>query len=388
MESVNAARERGELAPPIFPTGLEQPIPRMASEPFQWIRDRGPMATHGDHGSFTTATRLTESLSTSRDTGTPATVVSVASSSVNGGRVTTPAINLLTFEWSNFIDKIKDIYENEEDEGLFDCLIRQDKRRFVFFDVKYTHVGDWMQVKLPRLPVQICLMDWEGQVIYAAKLRMMDPHLNDKPITTGDEYLDALQTYVTTLESGSRWSRPGSFSAAAAIGIETFNETSAQIPHRTLEEMRNDIRKMDLRQKVFFTWDRYNRSYNILRILSPLLPPRILTFCGSKIMHQFFPNLTRNLYDLIPSIVDFHGRPVLKYNAVQDAWYNLQIFSVIIKGWEMMQKQPTGRPFYDPQRSSLVDVFEAFRVDSPLLNEPIDFSDPEDEKAHRKYPQI
>ncbi|KAF3180949.1 hypothetical protein EYR41_003376 [Orbilia oligospora] len=281
-------------------------------------------------------------------------------------------------DWEGLKAKMSYAYKEKLDNGILDSLTIQNTDDFVFFDVKYTHIGDYLEIGFARTPVQVCLMKYSGEIIYQANLAMFDPR-NGKEVLSMIQWLDLVLDYQCTGAMSRRWYDVTRMDIAIANMRGYF--WSTEVPRRTIHQMKNDLKAFNFRHKILFTHDGNLRPYDILRKLLPeaTLPPRLVTMSSYKLIKIILPEMPLDLYEFFYHLVDLDTfddptAPVLhKHVATDDTTYIRQIFSFFVRAWESFQSEEDGRPREDaPER--LVDVWEGIPPDSPLF-EPVSESD-------------
>ncbi|KAF3921068.1 hypothetical protein AA313_de0205091 [Arthrobotrys entomopaga] len=311
----------------------------------------------------------------------------------NGTRIEEPASPIpppaiLPFEegrphqlpWDEMKAKMRSAYENQMDNEILDCLLVQDTSKFVFFDIKWTHIGDYLEINFARVPTQICIIDFNGKIIYQVNLAMFDPR-NGKEILDMHQWVCLIEDYLYTGAMSRRWYDEKRLQEAIHNMRGYF--WSKDIPRKNIWRIKEDLKKLRLRNKIFFTHDGNLRPYDLLRklISDTALPPRLLTMSSYKMIKLILPDMPRTLYEFYTHIVDFDTfanpeNPVLrKYTASDDANYVREIITFFIRAWGAFQREPGGRPL-DQSPRRLVDCWEGFPYDSPLF-EPLSDSDGE-----------
>ncbi|KAF3931044.1 hypothetical protein ABW20_dc0104238 [Dactylellina cionopaga] len=284
--------------------------------------------------------------------------------------------------WEEMRQKMKHAYQNQLDNGLLDCLLVQDSKDYIFFDLKYTHIGDYLEVGFARTPVQICIMNFSGTILYQANLAMFDPR-NGREIVCMHQWVSLISDYQTTGAMSRRWYNEERLKDAIFNMRGYF--WSQNIPRRTIWQIKSDLSGFNFRHNILFTHDGNLRTYDLLRKLLPeaTMPPRLLTMSSLKMIKMILPDMPRDLYKFYYHVVDLKTfadptSPVLhKYIATDDTTYVRQIFTFFIRAWEVSQSEEGGRSLDDaPDR--LVDVWEGFPPDSPIF-EPVSDSDDEDD---------
>ncbi|KAK6356909.1 hypothetical protein TWF718_001247 [Orbilia javanica] len=280
--------------------------------------------------------------------------------------------------WEALKEKMRHAYKEKLDNGILDTLTVQNTDNFIFFDVKYTHIGDYLEIGFARTPVQICLMKYSGGIIYQANLAMFDPR-NGREVLSMIQWLDLILDYQCTGAMSRRWYNIGRMNIAISNMRGYF--WSTEVPRRTIHQIKNDLKAFNFRHKVLFTHDGSLRPYDVLRKLLPeaTLPPRLITMSSHKLIKIVLPDMPRDLHGFFYHLVDLNtfddpSAPVLhKYIATDDTTYIRQIFSFFISAWESFQSEEDGRPREDaPER--LVEVWEGIPPDSPCF-EPVSESD-------------
>ncbi|KAK6333642.1 hypothetical protein TWF730_003826 [Orbilia blumenaviensis] len=291
-------------------------------------------------------------------------------------------------DWEDLKAKMKHAYKEQLDNGILDTLTIQNADDFVFFDVKYTHIGDYLEIGFARTPVQICIMKYDGEILYQANLAMFDPR-NGREVLSMIQWLDLILDYQCTGAMSRRWYDVARMEVAISNMRGYF--WSTEVPRRSIHQMKNDLAAFNFRQKILFTHDGNLRPYDLLRKLLPetTMPPRLITMSSYKLIKLILPDMPRDLYEFFYQLVDLNtfsnpATPVLHRNiATDDTTYIRQIFSFFIRAWEAFQGEEGGRSRDDaPER--LVDVWEGIPPDSPLF-EPVSESDDEDDAETRKF---
>ncbi|KAK6509641.1 hypothetical protein TWF481_004373 [Arthrobotrys musiformis] len=285
-------------------------------------------------------------------------------------------------DWEILRAKMKYAYKERLDNGVLDSLTIQNQDQFLFFDIKYTHIGDYLEIGFARTPVQVCLMKYSGEIIYQANLAMFDPR-NGKEVLSMIQWLDLVLDYQCTGAMSRRWYD------VSRMGIAISNMRgyfwSTEVPRRTIHQMKNDLKALDFRHKILFTHDGNLRPYDLLRKLLPeaTLPPRLVTMSSYKMIKLILPDMPFDLHGFFYHLVDLDTfndpeAPVLhKHVATDDATYIRQIFSFFIRAWESFQSEEDGRPREDaPER--LVDVWDGIPPDSPIFEPPSESDNDDD----------
>ncbi|EPS35508.1 hypothetical protein H072_11116 [Dactylellina haptotyla CBS 200.50] len=285
--------------------------------------------------------------------------------------------------WEEIQTRMKDAYDNRLDNGLLDCLLVQNTDDFIFFDIKFTHIGDYLEIRHSRTPVQFCFMDFNGDLIYQANLAMFDPR-NGREIVTMHQWVCLISDYQNTGAMSRRWYNEARVQDAIYTMRGYF--WSKDIPRKTIWQIKTDLAALRLRHKILFSHDGSLITYDLLRGLLPdgVLPPRLLTMSSHKIIKLILPTMPRDLYGFYYHIVDLNtfadpSNPVLhKHIATEDAMYTRQIFEFFIKAWRAFQTNG-GRPLAEhPNR--LVDVWDGFPPDSPFFG-PVGLSDDDEDRG-------
>ncbi|KAK6523210.1 hypothetical protein TWF694_006102 [Orbilia ellipsospora] len=280
--------------------------------------------------------------------------------------------------WDEMKVKMKFAYDNQMDNETLDCLLIQDYTKFLFFDIKWTHIGDYLEINFARVPTQICIIDFKGNIIYQANLAMFDPR-NGKEILDMHQWVCLIEDYLYSGAMSRRWYDERRLQEAIHNMRGYF--WSKEIPRKNIWRIKEDLKRLRLRHKILFTHDGNLRPYDLLRKLlsDTALPPRLLTMSTYKLIKLILPDMPRTLYEFYTHIVDFDTfnspeNPVLrKHTASDDANYVREIVLFFIRAWESFQREPGGRPLHQsPTR--LVDCWEGFPYDSPLF-EPLSDSD-------------
>ncbi|KAF3931210.1 hypothetical protein ABW19_dt0207797 [Dactylella cylindrospora] len=283
--------------------------------------------------------------------------------------------------WEEMQSKMLQAYTNQLDNGLLDCLLGQNPEYFIFFDVKYTHLGDYLHISMARIPAQVCLQDYQGNVIYQANLAMFNPH-TEKELVCMHDWISLILSYLQSGEMSRRWYNEDRLK----VDIETMKGyfSSEKTPRRTIQQMRQDLSRFDLRHNILFTHDGNLRTYDLLRKLTPegKMPPRLLTMSSSKMIKMLLPDMPRDLYDFMTHLIDRTTMEVpnlKRHIASEDTTYIRQIFKFMIDSWRFFQqKEGTGRSMEDAPEK-LVHVWEGFAPDSPLFEPISESEDSEDE---------
>lgn len=285
-------------------------------------------------------------------------------------------------EWEVLQAKLRHAYQGQLDNGILGALTTQNTDEFIFFDIKYTHIGDYLEIGFARTPVQVCLMKYSSEIIYQANLAMFDPR-NGREVLSMIQWLDLIIDYQCTGAMSCRWYDVARIQLAISNMRGYF--WSTEVPRRTIHQMKNDLKAFNFRHKILFTHDGNLRPYDVLRKLLPetTLPPRLITMSSYKLIKIVLPDMPLNLYEFFYHLADLKTFdnptfPVLhKHVATYDTTYIRQIFSFFINAWEAFQSEEDGRPREGaPER--LVDVWEGIPPDSPLF-EPVSESDNDDD---------
>ncbi|KAK6534152.1 hypothetical protein TWF281_005489 [Arthrobotrys megalospora] len=284
--------------------------------------------------------------------------------------------------WEILRAKMRHAYKEKLDNGVLDSLTVQDTNEFIFFDIKYTHIGDYLEIGFARTPVQICIMKYSGEIVYQANLAMFDPR-NGREVLSMIQWLDLILDYQCSGAMSRRWYDVTRMDAAISNMRGYF--WSTEIPRRTIHQIKNDLKAFNFRHKILFTHDGNLRPYDLLRKLLPeaTMPPRLITMSSCKIIKLVLPEMPLNLYEFFYHLVDLDTfddpkAPVLhKHVATDDTTYIRQIFSFFIRAWESFQSEEGGRS-RDDAPGRLVDVWEGIPPDSPLF-EPVSDSDNSDD---------
>ncbi|KAJ6256504.1 hypothetical protein Dda_8366 [Drechslerella dactyloides] len=298
-----------------------------------------------------------------------------------------PALEPVTkdaqISWEQMEHRMRSAYVHALDKGVMDCLIRQQPETFLFFDIKYTHVGDYLEIGFPRAPAQICLMNITGDIIYQANMAMFDPR-DGKEILCMVDWLQLVNEYLITGAMSRRWFDLDRVKAAIQVMRGYFSST--EIKRLSIQNIRADLDKLDYRGRILFTHDRSLRTYDLLRkmLLTNTLPPRLLTMSSAKMLKMLLPDMSNNLYKFYMQLVDHqsfgaHGKEVYKNMATGDADYVRQIFRFLISCWDTFQKSRVGRPRAEAA-DRLVDIWDAIPPDTPVFD-PASDSDNDDDQG-------
>ncbi|KAK6330472.1 hypothetical protein TWF696_003363 [Orbilia brochopaga] len=285
--------------------------------------------------------------------------------------------------WEQMEHHMRVAYIQGLDKGVMDCLLRQDPGKFIFFDIKYTHVGDYLEIGFARTPAQICLMNIEGEIIYHANVAMFDPR-SGKEILCMIDWLQLVNEYLITGAMSRRWYDVERVKAAIEVMRGYFG--SRDVRRLSIQRIRQDLDKLDYRNRILFTHDPSLRTYDLLRklLLTSTLPPRLLTLSSHKMVKMLLPDMPTNLYHFYVQLIDHesfgtHGKSILKNIATGDAGYIRQIFRFFMACWDVFQKSKAGRPRTEAAER-LVDIWDSIPPDSPVFD-PASDSDNDDDQG-------
>ncbi|KAF3901973.1 hypothetical protein ABW21_db0203842 [Orbilia brochopaga] len=298
----------------------------------------------------------------------------------------TPAVEIPPMEpqipWEQMEHHMRAAYIQKLDKGVMDCLIRQKPDMFIFFDIKYTHVGDYLELGFPRMPAQICLMNIEGEIIYQANIAMFDPRTGEELLCMID-WLKLVNAYLISGAMSRRWYDLDRMNAAIEVMRGYF--CAHDIRRLSIQRVRQDLDRLDYRNRILFTHDPSLRTYDLFRklLLTNSLPPRLLTLSSHKMIKMLLPELPTNIYEFYMQLVDHEsfgtgGKVILKNISVADAGYIRQIFRFFTGCWDTFQKSKVGRPA-EEAAERLVDIWDSIPPDVQVFDPASDSENDDDE---------